>query len=91
MEEVMPAEDLMREHGVLNRALLVYEEGLRRVQASEEVTPEAFRATATLVRTFIEDYHEKLEEDYLFPAFEKQKKLVDLVAVLRCSTKRAEG
>ena len=36
-----------------------------------------------LVRTFIEDYHEKLEEDYIFPRFEKAGKLADLTAVLR--------
>ena len=29
-EEISPAEDLMREHGVLNRVLLVYEEAVRR-------------------------------------------------------------
>ena len=38
---------------------------------------------AGLVRKFVEDYHEKLEEEHLFPRFEKAKKLVDLVAVLR--------
>ena len=32
-EEVSPAEDLMREHGVLNRILLVYEECVRRLSA----------------------------------------------------------
>ena len=31
----------------------------------------------------MEDYHEKLEEDFLFPRFEKAKQLVDLVKVLR--------
>ncbi len=38
---------------------------------------------AKIVRTFVEDYHEKLEEDHLFPRFEKAGKLVDLVKVLR--------
>jgi hypothetical protein len=32
-EEVGAAEDLMRDHGVLNRILLIYEEGLRRLTA----------------------------------------------------------
>lgn len=77
------AEDLMREHGVLNRILLLYEEGLRRLRAKEDVPPDVFHKPATLVRTFVEDYHEKLEENFIFPAFEKQKKLVELVAVLR--------
>ena len=82
-EEVGAAEDLMREHGVLNRVLLIYEEGLRRLRAKEEVTPEVFHRSATLVRKFVEDYHEKLEENFIFPEFEKQKKLVDLIKVLR--------
>jgi hemerythrin-like domain-containing protein len=73
----------MREHGVLNRALLVYEEGLRRLRAKEDVPPEVFRATATLVRKFVEDYHEKLEENFIFPAFEKKNTLTDLVKVLK--------
>src|SRR5262249_36327190 len=81
--EISAPEDLMREHGGLNRILLVYEEGLRRLRAKEDVPPEAFRRPAALVRRFVEDYHEKLEEKFIFPPFEKQKKLVELVAVLR--------
>jgi hemerythrin-like domain-containing protein len=82
-EDVGATEDLMREHGVLNRVLLVYEEGLRRLRAKEEVTPEVFHQAATLVRKFVEDYHEKLEENFIFPEFEKRKQLEDLVATLR--------
>jgi hemerythrin-like domain-containing protein len=82
-EEVGAAEDLMREHGVLNRILLIYEEGLRRLRAREEVTPAVFRDAADLVRKFVEDYHEKLEEKFIFPEFEKAKKLADLVKVLK--------
>jgi hemerythrin-like domain-containing protein len=82
-EEVSAAEDLMREHGVLNRILLAYEEGLRRLRVKEEVTPDVFHKPATLVRKFVEDYHEKLEEKFIFPEFERRKKLLDLVKVLR--------
>jgi hypothetical protein len=35
------------------------------------------------VRKFVEDYHEKLEENSIFPEFEKAKKLTDLVNVLK--------
>lgn len=82
-EDVSAAEDLMREHGVLNRILLIYEEGLRRLRAKEDVTPDVFHQPATLVRKFVEEYHEKLEENFIFPEFEKKKKLVDLVKDLR--------
>ena len=35
-EEVSTNEDLMREHGVLNRILLIYDEAIRRIQAKEK-------------------------------------------------------
>src|SRR5436189_5685062 len=82
-EEVGATEDLMREHGVLNRILLIYEEGLRRLRNKEDVPPDVFHKPATLVRKFVEDYHEKLEEKFIFPEFEKARKLVDLVKVLK--------
>lgn len=82
-QEVSPGEDLMREHGVLKRILLVYEEAERRLVAGgTDLSPDAVHKSATLIRTFIEDYHEKLEEDFLFPRYRKANKLVDLVEVL---------
>jgi hemerythrin-like domain-containing protein len=82
-EEVSPGEDLMREHGVLKRILLVYEEAERRLLAGgADLSSEAVHKAATLIRTFIEDYHEKLEEDFLFPRYRKANKFMDLVEVL---------
>lgn len=84
IEEVSPVEDLMREHGVLDRILLIYDEILwRRLPKNTDFPPEVLANSADLVRRFIEDYHEKLEEDYLFPRFEKAGKLTELVQVLR--------
>jgi hemerythrin-like domain-containing protein len=80
--DVAPPEDLMREHGVLKRILLVYGEGLRRLDAKEDLPPESIQESAKIIRSFIEDYHEKLEEDFLFPRFKKANKLADLVEVL---------
>jgi hemerythrin-like domain-containing protein len=81
--EVGPPEDLMREHGVLKRILLIYGEALRRIDAKRDFPPEALADAAGIIRSFVEDYHEKLEEDFLFPRFEKANQLVDLVRVLR--------
>src|SRR6266576_7129428 len=81
--EVGPPEDLMREHGVLKRVLLIYGEVLRRIDAKQDFPPEALVEAAGIIRSFVEDYHEKLEEDFLFPRFEKANQLVDLVKVLR--------
>jgi hemerythrin-like domain-containing protein len=82
-EDVSPAEDLMREHGVLKRVLLIYGESIRRIEAGEELSPDPVAKAARIIREFIEDYHEKLEENYLFPRFEKAGKLLELVCVLR--------
>ena len=80
---VTAPEDLMKEHGVLNRCLLVYEEAVRRLRAKQDVSPEVFQHTADLVRVFVEQYHEKNEENYIFPQFVKAKKLTELVEILK--------
>jgi hemerythrin-like domain-containing protein len=82
-EGVGPAEDLMREHGVLNRILLVYDEAIRRLEAHQPLPAEPVRASADIIRRFLEGYHEKLEEEHLFPRFERAGRLTDLVGVLR--------
>jgi len=82
-EGVGPGEDLMREHGVLNRILLIYDEGVRRIGTHQAFAPDALHGAAAIIKRFLEDYHEKLEEDHLFPRFEKAGKLADLVGVLR--------
>jgi hemerythrin-like domain-containing protein len=81
-EEVSTNEDLMREHGILKRVLLAYDEVIRRIRAKQDFPPSAVTGGATIIRKFIEDYHEKLEEEHLFPRFRKAGKLVDLVDVL---------
>ena len=81
-EDVSTNEDLMREHGILKRVLLAYDEIIRRIRAGRDFPPDTLIAGATIVRKFVEDYHEKLEEDHLFPRFRKAGKLVDLVNVL---------
>jgi hemerythrin-like domain-containing protein len=82
-EEVSTNEDLMREHGVLNRVLLIYDEAMRRIQANEKFDPAVITKSAGLIKSFIEDYHEKLEEDHIFPRFEQAGKLVELTVNLR--------
>ena len=90
-EDVSPAEDLMREHGLLKRVLLIYREGIRRIDAKQEIPPDAFAASAKLIRRFIEEYHEKLEEEHLFPRFRKAGQLVDLVDTLEAQHRRGRA
>jgi hemerythrin-like domain-containing protein len=68
-KDVSAVEDLMREHGVLRRALLVYEETAAKLAAGgASLDAAALNRTAKLFRAFGEDYHErKLEETYIFP------------------------
>ncbi|HOV35816.1 MAG: hemerythrin domain-containing protein [Dysgonomonadaceae bacterium] len=82
-EEVTPSEDLMREHGVLNRILLIYDTCSGYLQNNLPFDLKILHNSAQIIRTFIEDYHEKLEQDYLFPRFEQANQFVDLIKVLR--------
>jgi hemerythrin-like domain-containing protein len=87
-EDVAPAEDLMREHGVLNRIMLIYEFYERRLREPKfDLDAAPLTESAEIIRDFIENYHEKLEEDHLFPRFEKANKLVELTTTLRAQHK----
>ncbi len=81
-EDISPAEDLMREHGVLNRILLIYDDHVPMLAAKQTFDGSVLVSAADIIRHFVEDYHEKLEEDFLFPRFRKAGKLVDLVDTL---------
>jgi len=62
----------MREHGVLRRALLVYQETATKIGGGSTIPPEPLQKTAKLFRTFGEKNNEKkLEEVYIFPAVKK--------------------
>jgi hemerythrin-like domain-containing protein len=77
----------MREHGVLRRLLLVYDDVLRRLASGASFPTQPVVQSAEIVRHFIEDYHERLEEQFVFPAFRQAgsrwKRLAALVDVLQ--------
>ena len=81
-EKISLGEDLMREHGVLKRVLLIYQAIMNRIDSKWDFPPDMVISSAKLIPAFVEDYHERLEEDYLFPRFRKANKLVALVDVL---------
>jgi hemerythrin-like domain-containing protein len=72
--EVTATEDLMREHGVLRRILLVYRESAVRLRRDAASVDAAVLADAArLFRAFGEEYHEKmLEEAHIFPVVKKR-------------------
>jgi hemerythrin-like domain-containing protein len=83
--EVTATEDLMREHGVLRRALLVYTESIPKIRSdAASFDAAALSGTGVLFRDFGENYHEKmLEEEHIFPVVRKgigeAPKLVDIL------------
>jgi hemerythrin-like domain-containing protein len=80
--EVSPTEDLMREHGVLRRIMLIYDEIGRRLKLGEEFPMQVLAEANDIIRRFAQDYHEKNEETQVFNRFSSAGKLVELVAVL---------
>lgn len=77
----------MREHGVLNRILLIYDEHLRLLAAKRTFDGSVLASAADIVKHFVEEYHEKLEEDFLFPRFRNAGKHVKLVDTLQAQHK----
>ena len=84
-DDISATEDLMREHGVLRRALIVYAELASRLQAGRrDFNLAALAEAAKLFREFGENYHERvLEEQYVFPEVRKtggpNEKLVEVL------------
>ena len=66
-------EDLMREHGILRRILIIYRETAPVLRtAPARLDAAALAEAADLFRTFGEDYHERrLEEQHIFPSVAK--------------------
>src|ERR1700731_2490650 len=58
-ENIPPAEDLMREHGVLNRVLLIYDYPLHLPGAKQTFDGSLLASAADIIRHFVEEYHEK--------------------------------
>jgi hypothetical protein len=82
IEEVTAIEDLMREHSVLNRILLIYENIIMRLKKKIFIDHRLIYVSALLIRKFVEDYHEQTEERYVFPILIKNKTYVDLIKEL---------
>jgi hemerythrin-like domain-containing protein len=82
-DQPVPAtEDLMREHGVVERILLIYEAGMRRLGQGEDIDLAILAQAGEIMRDFVHDYHEKSEEDFVFPRFKKAGRMVELVDTL---------
>jgi hemerythrin-like domain-containing protein len=76
-------ESLSRDHAMRERVLLLYDEAVRRTDANEGVPLSALHDAAVLMRTYFEQFHEHVEEEFVFPQFEQKGRFVQLVEVLR--------
>ncbi|AYV78310.1 MAG: hemerythrin [Edafosvirus sp.] len=77
--ETTPIEDLMREHGLLNRVLIIYDECVNKINNNHPLDIKIIYYAAIVIKTFIENYHEKTEENYVFPLLKKYGKDIHLV------------
>jgi hemerythrin-like domain-containing protein len=80
--KIPPTEDLMREHGVLRRLMLIYDEIGRRLKQGEEFPLQVLAGANNIIRRFMQDYHETNEQFHMFNWFGNAGKMVELVAIL---------
>jgi hemerythrin-like domain-containing protein len=81
--EISPTEDLLQEHGLINRIILIYDSAVALIAAKNPFDHAQIANAAEIIRDFVHNYHEKHEEDHLFPRFEKVGKELELVQTLR--------
>jgi hemerythrin-like domain-containing protein len=62
--------------------LPAYEAAIAKFGANEDFDPAVVTQSAEIIRDFINNYHEKSEEDYVFPRFRAAGQMTDLVQTL---------
>jgi len=85
--QLTPMEDLTCQHAVVGRVLLVYTmgavKGMGAAAGAAQPPMQTLATAASMLRSNVDDHHVKLEEEYLFPLFQKAGKQTDLIATLR--------
>ncbi|MFZ0928519.1 MAG: hemerythrin domain-containing protein [Syntrophobacteraceae bacterium] len=76
-------EILACQHGVLRRAIAILEEIKGGMDALMDLPPEIIGGTVEIVRLFVMDHHQQMEEKHIYPVFEAAGKMSGLVGVLR--------
>jgi len=64
-------ETLMRGHGLLSRAMIIYGVIKDRIVKGEETDPSLILNTASVFHNYLEGFHEMAEEKYIFGPMEK--------------------
>ncbi|HTY91404.1 MAG TPA: hemerythrin domain-containing protein [Methanocella sp.] len=81
-EESSPMEDLMREHGVIERIFLIYQRILEKSITGQEIDISVINRASHIVDRYISNHHEHNEENYIFPKFREANYIVELVDTL---------
>lgn len=77
-----PAEDLMQEHGVLERINLVYEAIANRFEHHQGDPDGCLKKSTAMIVKYFQGHHERIEELMIFPALTKANVQPQLVATL---------
>lgn len=88
---VAATENLMREHGVLSRILVVYDEVVRRLGTDQPVPATPLHDAARILLRYVHEHHEQLEEQYVFvPLHGTDQAITRLIDVLATQHSRGE-
>ncbi|MFW6157139.1 MAG: hemerythrin domain-containing protein [Armatimonadota bacterium] len=77
--EISANEDTMREHALLGRILVIYEEAGVMIDRGDDVPTDAITDAAELIHEYIGEYHETKEEEDIFPHLREAGRHVALV------------
>lgn len=76
-------ETLSRGHGLLGRAMIIYDVIRERLGKGHSIEPESILKTADVFHSYLEEFHEKTEEKYVFASMEKAKLCFDSIQELK--------
>jgi len=74
--------EILREHAVTDRLLLICEEFARRLEKQEPVPPNTLIQVVDIMYNYVQDRQEAQEEKYIFPVFIKANKAGKLIRIL---------
>lgn len=81
--EITPSEILARGHGIIDRALLLFQVAALRLEKNEALPTGGLRSLIQLSQKFFHQYHEPLEELYVFPVLDGDAELRPLIKTLQ--------
>ncbi|MGC8493210.1 MAG: hemerythrin domain-containing protein [Syntrophobacteraceae bacterium] len=76
-------EILERQHGLNRRALAILHKIKNGINAQMAISPEVAGGAVEIIRAFMIDCHQAMEEKYVFPVFGASQQTAELIAVLR--------